>query len=474
MINRVLIRIKVVQLLYSYLLTEKHFSIEPSPSQPTKEKRFAYKIYLDTLALMIEITRELGKRSKMSENRFIAALSATDVIKAIITKGQRGERFEFRNMVAETTEKIKSSGIYKLYTKKSAEDSLSLDVKVWKEIFEHILWTDPLYNKVAASYENYSLRGMDRMREMMEDTFANFMTSHGGIQEAIRQLDTSMNAARELYFRLLLLPVAIADLRNRMIEEGRAKHLPTAEDINPDMRLTEAPLLQAVRENMQIHEFAEKHDIDWEAENPQLIAKLLKAVLESESYAQYKTEEVSMTADYNFYRNVFSEVILNNETFLEDMESKSVFWNDDIDIMAEFAIKTYRRFEEGMGQNAVLAMYKDEADRNFGKELFKAVINNKENYRAIMDSCLDTKVWETERLAYMDVIIMLTAMAEMLNFPSIPLKVTLNEYIEIAKSYSTAKSGMFINGLLGVIIAKLQREGLLMKTNADVRNIKKQ
>ena len=127
-----------------------------------------------------------------------------------------------------------------------------------------------------------------------------------------------------------------------------------------------------------------------------------------------------------------------------------------------------------MGQNAVLAMYKDEADRNFGKELFKAVINNKENYRAIMDSCLDTKVWETERLAYMDVIIMLTAMAEMLNFPSIPLKVTLNEYIEIAKSYSTAKSGMFINGLLGVIIAKLQREGLLMKTNADVRNIKKQ
>ena len=78
-----------------------------------------------------------------------------------------------------------------------------------------------------------------------------------------------------------------------------------------------------------------------------------------------------------------------------------------------------------------------------------------------MDSCLDTKVWETERLAYMDVIIMLTAMAEMLNFPSIPLKVTLNEYIEIAKSYSTTKSGMFINGLLDVISAKLQREGLL-------------
>ena len=151
------------------------------------------------------------------------------------------------------------------------------------------------------------------------------------------------------------------------------------------------------------------------------------------------------------------------------MESKSVFWNDDIDIMTEFAIKTYRRFEEGMGQNALLAMYKDDDDRAFGLDLFRAVVNNKEQYRAVIDECLDTKIWETERLAYMDVIILETAIAEMLNFPSIPLKVTINEYIEMAKSYSTNKSGMFVNGLLGVIVAKLRREGKLLKTDANVK-----
>ena len=350
-----------------------------------------------------------------------------------------------------------------------SEDSLSADVRVWKELFEHIIWSSPIYNKVAEGYENYSMRGMERMREMMDATFTNFMGSHGGVNEALEQLGQSMLAARELYIRMLVLPVAIADLRMSKIEAGRAKRLPTSEDINPDMRLTEAPLLDAIRENVQVQDYVDKFDIDWQAENQGLIEALLKTVMESPAYVEYKAKEPSLEADYVFYRTVFTDIIANNEAFLEDMESKSVFWNDDIDIMTEFAIKTYRRFEEGMGQNALLAMYKDDDDRAFGLDLFRAVVNNKEQYRAVIDECLDTKIWETERLAYMDVIILETAIAEMLNFPSIPLKVTINEYIEMAKSYSTNKSGMFVNGLLGVIVAKLRREGKLLKTDANVK-----
>lgn len=469
MINRVLIRIKVVQMLYSYLLTEKQFSLEPSPSQPTKEKRFAYKIYLDTLALMVHLGRDLGVRSKMSANRFTASLASADVVKAIIAKQAHGEHYEFSAVLSELAAEVKVSGIYKLYAKKSTEDSLSADVRVWKELFEHIIWSSPIYNKVAEGYENYSMRGMERMREMMDATFTNFMGSHGGVNEALEQLGQSMLAARELYIRMLVLPVAIADLRMSKIEAGRAKRLPTSEDINPDMRLTEAPLLDAIRENVQIQDYVDKFDIDWQAENQGLIEALLKTVMESPAYVEYKAKEPSLEADYVFYRTVFTDIIANNEAFLEDMESKSVFWNDDIDIMTEFAIKTYRRFEEGMGQNALLAMYKDDDDRAFGLDLFRAVVNNKEQYRAVIDECLDTKIWETERLAYMDVIILETAIAEMLNFPSIPLKVTINEYIEMAKSYSTNKSGMFVNGLLGVIVAKLRREGKLLKTDANVK-----
>lgn len=469
MINRVLIRIKVVQMLYSYLLTEKQFSLEASPSQPTKEKRFAYKLYLDTLALMVMLGRDLGIRSKISANRFTAVLASTDVMKALIAKTAHGEHYAFASILLDLADEIKASGIYKLYTRKSSEDTLAADVRVWKELFEHVIRTSPLYNKVATGYENYSLRGMERMREMMETTFSNFMGSHGGVTEALAQLEQSMQAARELYIRMILLPVAIADLRMSRIEEGRGKRLPTPEDINPDMRLTEAPLLDAIRENVQIQDYIDKFGIDWLSEKPALIEDLLKAVIESPAYMAYKAKDSSMEADYIFYRSIFTEVIANNETFLEEMENKSVFWNDDIDIMTEFAIKTYRRFEEGMGQNALLAMYKDDDDRNFGSELFTAVVDNKAEYRTIIDDCLDTKIWESERMAYMDVIIIETAIAEMLNFPSIPLKVTINEYIEMAKSYSTAKSGMFVNGLLGVIIAKLRREGKLIKTDIKIK-----
>ena len=154
MINRVLIRIKVVQMLYSYLLTEKQFSLEPSPSQPTKEKRFAYKIYLDTLALMVQLGRDLGVRSKMSANRFTASLASADVVKAIIAKQAHGEHYEFSAVLSELAAEVKVSGIYKLYAKKSTEDSLSADVRVWKELFEHIIWSSPIYNKVAEGYEN--------------------------------------------------------------------------------------------------------------------------------------------------------------------------------------------------------------------------------------------------------------------------------------------------------------------------------
>lgn len=463
MINRVLIRIKVVQMLYSYLLTEKHFSIEPQPIQPTKEKRFAYRIYIDTLALFVELSRNLGKKSKMNSNRFTEALASIDKIKAILAQRSHGEEYGLNNIIDSLTDEIKASGLYKLYLKKDTDENLPSDVKVWKELFEHVIRNSRAYNISVEQYDNYSLRGMERMREMMEATFENFMTSHGGIRDALNQLRESLMASRELYFRLLMLPVAITELRIKDIQAGQAKHLPTAEDINPDMRLTESPLITLISDNVQVQENVEKFGIHWNVEAQELIRALLQAVMRSEAYARYKETAPSLKADYTFWKNILTEVISGNELFLEEMETKSVFWNDDIDIMTEFVIKTFRRFEDGLGQNSILSMYKDDDDEQFGRNLFTYVIDNKSQYRAIIDNCLDSKIWESDRLAYMDVVIVLTAMAEMLNFPSIPLKVTINEYIEIAKAYSTNKSGMFVNGLLGVIVAKLRRDGLLLK-----------
>ena len=167
--------------------------------------------------------------------------------------------------------------------------------------------------------------------------------------------------------------------------------------------------------------------------------------------------------DTEFWRNVCKQIILHDEDFLEALEEESVFWNDDLEIIGTFVLKTMKRFEEDDTRGAVLPMYKDEEDARFGSHLFADVVRNKDLYRRYIDDFINTEHWDTDRLAVMDVIITMTALAEIMNFPKIPLVVSINEYIELAKSYSTSKSGAFVNGLLSSIIGRLREEGRIQK-----------
>lgn len=467
MINRVLLRIKVIQLLYSYLLTEKHFSLESQPSNPTKEKRFAYKTYLDTLQLMVEVAQKIVKSGSqpLLQNRFMDVVANDEKIKALIARTSHGEKFEFEAVVNNLSDIIKESAIYKNYLKNKDLEG-NVDVNVWKEIFELIIWPNHEYNAVASRQKDFSLSGMDRMKEIMDTTFANFMSSHAYVTDAVKLLRNSLDKARELYFRLLLIPIDITDLRTNQIEDNRNKMLPTEEDLNPNLKFIENEFIKELRDNAVLCEYAEKHKINMYAQDHELIRSLLNKIMESELYKEYMSEpKKEAKEDYTFWRRALREIILPDEEFLEDLENKSVFWNDDIDIMGDFAVKTIRRFEDGMGQNSIMAMYKDQEDAMFGEELFSKVITNKQYYRALINDNLNKEAWDTERLAFMDVVILMTAIAELLNFPKIPVKVTVNEYIEMAKSYSSPKSSVFINGLLGVIIDKLRKEGTLQKKN---------
>lgn len=178
-------------------------------------------------------------------------------------------------------------------------------------------------------------------------------------------------------------------------------------------------------------------------------------------------------ADGELWRELFKRVILENGYFLQALEDKSVFWNDDLDIISTFVLKSIRRLEEPLGTEfhkengdktgPIPEMYKDEEDRDFGPGLVRAVYRNKEVYRGYINDALDGGNWESERLAFMDVVILLAAIAEIMNYPKIPISVSVNEYIEIAKAYSTSRSGQFVNGLLGAIISRLQDERLLFK-----------
>lgn len=461
MINRVLIRNKVVQLLYSYLLADDTFSLESQPSAPTKEKRFAYALYLDLMVLMARIAENIRKRGgeqPLADTRFIRRILADDKIKSLMSR-YRMEGFPLEDVVTPLTEAVKESGIYKNFLKSEVRNE-----GVWEEIFNVIIAPDASLGALITRRENHTLRGVDRMRELMATTFTNFFAAQDSVTVALKTLSKSLDQARELYFRMLLLPVELTSLRERQLEENREKYIVSQEDLNPNMRFVDNDLVKRIADNERVRKYCEDNKLSWIAEDPHTLRELLKEIMASEVYADYMAAPATdLWMDCEFWRNIFKYVIFNSPTFLEALEDKSVFWNDDVDIIGTFLLKTLKRFGREDCGDPVMNMYKDEEDARFGAELFTAVVRNREYYRSLINECLDNRIWEAERLAYMDVVIVMTALAEIINFPKIPINVSMNEYVEIAKAYSTPRSGSFVHGLLASITRCLIEEGKLMK-----------
>ncbi len=465
MINRVLIRRKVVQLLYSSLLVENQFTLESQPESPTREKRYAYGLYLDMLYLMVRVADSVSQRGlghPLADTRFIRRIKADDRIRSLGVKYRAGG-FPFEEACTPLADAVKDSAIYKNFLKREDYGSPAAEV-VWRDIFNHILISSPQLAAIYPSLENYSMRGVDRMREMMEKTFSNFFAAGDPLPDALRSLGRSMDDARELYFRLLRLPVDITRVRSDEISDAREKYVPTAEDVNPNLRFVENSFVEKLDNDERISEYFESHgDARWYPDDIMLLRRLLKAVTASDIYKEYmEFPATDFRMDCTLWRDLFKNVILDNPDLLESLEEKSVFWNDDLDIIGDFVIKTFRKIAEGE-EEPVFDKYKDDEDASFGKELFCAVVSHKDELRTLIDDAVDKNIWETERLAYMDTVVIMAAVAEMLYFPKVPLTVSLNEYIEIAKCYSTSKSAQFVNGLLGCIIERLRAEGKLIK-----------
>lgn len=465
MINRVLIRIKVVQLLYSYLLTEKVFSLESQPTPPTKASRLAYGLYLDLLALMTLVADDVHRRGgrSLADNRFIRAVRSDEKVRSVLAK-HRVETGVLLDdaMVEEIAEAVKESAICRAYLKEGSVD-MTGDLRLWRELFAHVIMPHPRLLEVIEAMPGYSLRAMDIMRNLMEETFANFSTSQSHIDDALHTLQHSLDMARELYLRLLLLPVELTELQERNLESARNKYVVTDHDLNPNMRFVDNGFVKALAADPQIRELLDSGKYSWIAGDPVLLQSLLKLVTHSDEYRRYmEAPTTDYAGDCEFWRRMLKYNILPSEDLAESMEDRSVFWNDDLDIIGTFVLKTVRRFAEN-DPEPVLPMYKDEEDAMFGHDLFAGVVKGKEEYRSLIDSVLNKESWDTDRLAFMDVVICMTALAEILNFPKIPVSVSINEYIEIAKSYSTAKSGFFINGLLGAVVSRMHADGTLLK-----------
>ena len=466
MINRVLIRIKVVQLLYSYLLTEKLFTLESQPTPPTKEKRFAYKLYLDMLVLMTRLADNVEQRGghrPLADNRFIRTVQADEKIKSQQAKNRlEASPFDSPMLINSLSAAIKESAPYKTYIKNGSVD-MAGDLKVWREIFTLIIMPSPTINNLFEQVPNFSLRGVERMRDLMEATFVNFSSSQDHVADALKTLNFSLEKARELYYRMLQLAIELTVQQERNLDAARHKYVVTDRDLNPNLRFVENEFVRVLSEDFDYNEYTRSGKNSWLAENPVLVNSLLKTVTTSDVYLYYmNAPETDFRADCELWRNLFRYVIFPDPDLSEGLEDKSVFWNDDLDIIGTFVLKTIRRFEENE-EHPVLPMYKDDEDARFGRELFNAVVRHKDEYRTIIDSVLNKDSWDADRLAFMDVVLLLTALAEILCFPKIPVNVTINEYIELAKAYSTPKSSFFINGILGAAVSSLRQNGTLVK-----------
>lgn len=464
MINRVLIRIKVVQILYSYLLVEKKFTLEEPPVTPTREKRYAYGLYVEVLAMLVLISERISRRGGIKpllSTRFIYRVQEDEHVQNALNRARiTGNLDRIADELAET---VKNSGLYKLYLKDSDHSVDGAEETFWRSLFTHIIMPSPSIRKYAESLDGYTLKGLERMETMMNSTLSNFMESQDTLSEGTDTLEKSLEQSRELYFRLLALADDLTELQSRQIYAARHKHLRTAEDENPNMRFVENRAIVALRKDETYRNYIEKNHINWLTEDPLLANRMLKTITESDIYREYmESPKSGLSEDCALWRELMRKVIFVNPDFLETLEETSVFWNDDIDIMGTFVIKTFRRIEEG-NMRPILDKYKDDEDAQFGRQLLQYVFKGKEEYGQWIREAVQNSEWEADRLAFMDVVVIEAALAEMLNFPQIPLSVTINEYIEIAKSYSSAKSGIFVNGLLSSLIRKLQNENILLK-----------
>lgn len=280
--------------------------------------------------------------------------------------------------------------------------------------------------------------------------------------DAKKELKKSLEMAYQLYNYIFVLMVELTDLQDRRLDAAKNKYLPTEEDLNPNTKFVDNLFIKRLRNSQVFVDYQKENKLTW-LDDDIFMKLMLDKVLKSDVYVNYMSNGSNdFVEDCELWRELLKKVILVDDDFTDQLEAKSVYWNDDLETIGTFVIKTIKRFENE-GEKAFMPMYKDEEDSRFGEQLFTQAVQNREKSDELINKFVQTENWDTERIAFMDRVVMNVAVAEVLNYPAIPTRVTLNEYIEIAKYYSTPRSGQFINGILNSIINYLKDERVIVK-----------
>ena len=298
--------------------------------------------------------------------------------------------------------------------------------------------------------------------KIVQIIYAYYQNGGKNLDTAEKELFFSLSKAYDLYNYLLLLMVEVTKQANKRLNAAKNKLVPTKEELFPNTKFVENRFIAQLEVNKQLLEFSNNQKKTWENE-ADFVKTLCDKILESDIYKEYMASETSSyEEDRELWRKLYKNIIFNNIELDQVLEDQSLYWNDDKEIVDTFVLKTIKRFDEKKGANQeLLPEFKDDEDQEFARRLFRRTILNSDYYRHLVSE--NTKNWDLDRVAFMDVVIMQIALAEILSFPNIPVSVSLNEYVEIAKLYSTPKSGGFINGTLDGIVNSLKKENKLTK-----------
>jgi len=282
------------------------------------------------------------------------------------------------------------------------------------------------------------------------------------LAQAETELMFSIGKTYDLYHYLFLLALEVADVASEKIDIALQKRMPTPQDLNPQRRFIDNQVIAQLRKNQAFNKYISSKKLSW-THYPHIPRLLYNKMIAWEEYEKYmSSENHNYISDKKFIISLITVLFAESDDLQSNLEEQSIYWNDDMEYISAMIEKTLKKFKADSDENIpMMPLYKNEEDEEFVKILFKKAILNNKKCADLIDK--NTTNWEVERIALMDILVMQLAITEILEFPEIPVKVTLNEYIEIAKYYCTSKSSTFVNGILDNIVKEIREEGLFNK-----------
>ncbi len=291
--------------------------------------------------------------------------------------------------------------------------------------------------------------------KVLQIFYAYSKKPYSTIQQAEKELKISMERTYHLFFMLILLMLDVNDYAEELIHLGKEKKMPTREDLQPNTRFVDNRLIKNLSNHQGVGKYVRDHALSWQ-ESRGLVKKIYQKLVSSKAYEGYmKSGESTYGEDAGIIKYILSEILPGSDDLQASLEEQSIYWNDELEFVISVLIRFIDHFHEEMFREVTVPpLFKNKEDEQYAYNLLNKSILHTDEYTSLIK--VYTNNWDVDRIARMDILILIQSLTEILHFSEIPVRVSINEYIEISRYYSTPKSSIFINGLLDKIVSNLR------------------